>query len=220
MPKMVARQQDLTSRLVLPRLAARRVLAVSVRFDEAGWLLRTLDAIAQVPFMVLVFVGLPAALSVLALIVVMALFELEFDWSLFAHTSETFGEFLAQASFYSVAALLASTTLFLLFQIVVVGLPQVRKIGFFGELVADYALVRIATSVTPPNTDAAYVASYARLGAGPDKGWRFRWPRLRHSAIYNDPNVIADVAEWIVNESTPRCAANVTGAFPSHRTRG
>lgn len=41
MPKMLARQRDVMARIGLPPLAARQVLAVSVRFDEAGWLLRS-----------------------------------------------------------------------------------------------------------------------------------------------------------------------------------
>jgi len=210
MPKMVARQRDVMSRLVLPGLAAPRVLTVSVRFDEAGWLLRTLDAIAQVPFMVLVLFGLPAALSVLAFVVVYGVFDSAIGLYFFVRMPEAFGEFMVRAGSYSAAVLLASTALFLLFQIVVVGVPQVRKIGFFGESFADYALVRIATSVAPPNTDAACVARYARVRAEPENVRRFGWPRLRHSTIHSDPDVIADVAEWIVNGLTPRWAANVT----------
>jgi len=209
MPKMVARQRDVVARLALPPLAASRVLAVSVRFDEAGWLLRTVDAIAQLPFMVLVLMGLPAALGVLAFVLVYGLVDSGVGLYFIIRTPDSFREFVVRAGLYSFVALVASTALFLLFHIVVVGLPQVRKIGFFGESVADYALVRIATAIA---VSTAAVAKYARVNAGPRNLWRVGWLRLRHSSIYADPNIIADVAEWIVDEAMPTRAASIERA--------
>ncbi len=212
MPKMMARQRDVMARIALPALAASRVLAVSVRFDEAGWLLRSVDAIAQLPFMVLTLIGLPAALAVLVFVVVYGFVDSGVGWYFIWRAPDAFGGFVSRAAPYAFTALLGSTALFLLFQIVVVGLPQVRKIGFFGESVADYALVRIATAIAPPNTGAAWVAKYSRVGAAADMPKQASWLRLRHSAIYNDPDVIADVAEWVVDGAMPSRATSLAHA--------
>jgi len=190
--------------------AARQVLAVSVRFDEAGWLLRSVDAIAQLPFMVLVLIGLPAALTVLAFVVVYGFVDSGVGWYFILRAPDAFGAFVARAASYAFVALLGSTGLFLLFQIVVVGLPQVRKIGFFGESIADYALVRIATAIVPPGTGAAWVARYAHVRARAETAGQAGW--LRHSAIDNDPDIIADVAAWVVDGAMPSRATSVTHA--------
>jgi hypothetical protein len=208
MPKMLARQRDVMARIALPALAPSRVLAVSVRFDEAGWLLRSVDAIAQLPFMVLILIGLPAALTVLVFVVVYGFVDSGVGWYFILRTPDAFGAFVARTASYAFVALLGSTGLFLLFQIVVVGLPQVRKIGFFGESVADYALVRIATAIVPPNTSAAWVARYTHVRARAETAGRAGW--LRHSAIYNDPDIIADVAEWVVDGAMPSRAMSLT----------
>ena len=210
MPKMLARQRDVMARIELPPFAARRVLAVSVRFDEAGWLLRSVDAIAQLPFMVLGFVGLPAALAVLIFVVVYGFVDSAVGWYFILRAPDAFGAFVARAASYAFVALLGSTGLFLLFQIVVVGLPQVRKIGFFGESIADYALVRIATAIVPPGTGAAWVARYTHVRARTETARQAGW--LRHSAIYNDPDIIADVAAWVVDGAMPSRATSVTHA--------
>jgi hypothetical protein len=210
MPKMIARQREVMARIALPALAASRVLAISVRFDEAGWLLRSVDAIAQLPFMVLTLIGLPAAVTVLVFVIVYSVVDSAVGWYFILRAPDAFGAFVARGASYAFAALLGSTGLFLLFQIVVVGLPQVRKIGFFGESVADYALVRIATAIVPPNTNGAWVARYTHVRAGVDMAAQTGW--LRHSGIYNDPDVIADVAEWVVDGAVPSRATSLVHA--------
>jgi len=210
MPKMLARQREVMARIGLPPFAARQVLAVSVRFDEAGWLLRSVDAIAQLPFMVLVLIGLPAALTVLAFVVVYGFVDSGVGWYFILRAPDAFGAFVARAASYAFVALLGSTGLFLLFQIVVVGLPQVRKIGFFGESIADYALVRIATAIVPPGTDAAWVARYTHVRARAQTAGETGW--LRHSAIYNDPDIIADVAAWVADGALPSRATSLAHA--------
>jgi hypothetical protein len=161
------------------------------------------------PFAVLTLVGLPAVLAVLAFVVVYSFVFSGVGDYYFLRAPAAFGQFVVRFGSYAFVALATSAALFLLFQIVVVVLPQVRKIGFFGESVADYALARIATSIVPPNTGNVVVARCAHLHAKQRHAWRIGMPGLRHSAIYNDPDVIADTAEWIVNESMPKRATSV-----------
>ena len=80
--------------------------------------------------------------------------------------------------------------------------PKVRHVAFGAESVAQTLFTRIGVREVPPKggehaTVTAYApASMPRTSAAPLE-WIRRLASLRHSTVYENPNVLRDVGEWI-----------------------
>ena len=196
LPRLLAKQDEVLRRLKPGSPAVAKVLVLAVTGDEAGWLLRTLDALGNLPYRFLQLAALPMLLTCPLFLVIYSIWDSIAGGLLWIFASNAYWRFLTEFALWSFIALLIATGLFLLYHGLILTLPNVRKLGFFGESVAEYALTHIGISKKPYGVSCV-MAQYDVRPSPPANPLARLLPRLKHSAIYDDPAVLSDLREWL-----------------------
>jgi hypothetical protein len=211
------KQEAIVERLQPPFVAHPPYFCVRTGFDEASVWLRTVHAIAAVPFWLWRPNLLVAACAVMyglfgcyyAVFTLQQIYNLLFGDGL----DPTFG-FGAFTFFIVVLALVANLLAACMYAVMFV-LPQMvrsRIYGFGKEGLYDNVLADVRPAREPDASDVAHLnrpVSRIVIGRGP-KSWRPTF-RLGHCAIYDDEAVIRAIADWIGDlVVSPRCGEPLT----------
>lgn len=196
LPRLLTKQDDVVARLKPGSPAVAKILVLAATGDEAGWLLRTLDALGNLPYMFLRLAALPTLVACSLFLVIYGIWDSIAGLLFWVFASNAYWRFLTEFALWSFIALLIASGFFLLYHGLILTLPNVRKIGFFGEPLAEYALAHIGISKKPYGMSCV-MAQYDVRPSPPANPLARLLPRLKHSAIYDDPAVLSDLSEWL-----------------------
>jgi len=185
------RQQALVDKLSLPPLDAAPLYAVRARRDEAAAYLRGLDRVASIPFRLWHPTGIAWFIASATILVVAFFAYVAFRPE--GGVAKDLWESLSGLAFFIAAAPLAAALIFVLTALVFQGLMIVWTGVFrghalgFGDRIFENWLVHVASEDRPPG------------GRVKDEEIALAGNGLRHSLLYQDPNVAQAVAGWLRN---------------------
>ena len=187
-PKIAARmalhQEGIVTKLRLPPTTVP-MLCFHVKRDEAGWWLRTTQKISDMPYHVW---NRGTAVWLFAAFVMAGLWSTQQSWTKTISTEE--------ASYVLFSTLLSAAIgvimLGLYWQLLMLVFPRIIRshgLAFGGEGFRDNWLVRIGTSLAPTE-GSEWVTERPKEAPVKTKG-------LRHSWMYEDHDVAAEIVTWI-----------------------
>jgi hypothetical protein len=181
-PWIICKQSLALKKLQNPELKNVELLSLYVKHDEAGTWLKVLEFVGDLAHRLYKLNGFLVASIGVGLIAALILLSTVEKYYLL---SDLVFSDLALPFIYVALLYVVSSPMLGLFPWVIRG----HKFGFGGETLFDNMLLRISTERRP-----TWVARAATVEVRPNVK-----TGLRHSAFYNDPNVIGLAAAWIKN---------------------
>lgn len=203
LPRLKCWQATVVEELSPPTIEIDSFLAVIVHRDEARTVLRNIDGVANLSFVISQLVGLLLSFAVMLLIYP---FFVMFPAGFIAVPFLIWDSGAKYALLYFLAGQCGLVLLYFLLSLTLWTLPHIRKLGFFGERLTDYLVTHITVSERPQTAETCLASYKVLVPATAREG--VRTSRLKHSCIYDDAAVLDDLAEWLWHGHEPkRCSS-------------